>query len=97
MEYFLQTPAWADVLTSLGRTVHQQSGPGWSFLAVEEKNPAGKVLYVGISDTPAWIVAQANTLADLRGWSRFVSMQAPYNLLERELVAAGDAAVGRCE
>lgn len=45
MDYFLQTPAWADVQASLGRTVHQQSGPGWSFLAVEEKNPAGKVLY----------------------------------------------------
>jgi lipid II:glycine glycyltransferase (peptidoglycan interpeptide bridge formation enzyme) len=45
VEYFLQTPAWADVLRSLGRTVHQQSGPGWSFLAVEESNPAGKVLY----------------------------------------------------
>ncbi|WP_426990042.1 lipid II:glycine glycyltransferase FemX [Pseudarthrobacter sp. Y6] len=45
MDYFLQTPAWADVQSSLGRTVHQQSGPGWSFLAVEEKNPAGKVLY----------------------------------------------------
>ncbi|MGY4540814.1 lipid II:glycine glycyltransferase (peptidoglycan interpeptide bridge formation enzyme) [Arthrobacter sp. UYNi723] len=45
MEFFLQTPAWADVQSSLGRTVHQQSGPGWSFLAVEEKNPAGKVLY----------------------------------------------------
>lgn len=45
MEYFLQTPQWADVQRSLGRTVHEQSGPGWSFLAVEEKNPAGKVLY----------------------------------------------------
>ncbi|WP_104060996.1 peptidoglycan bridge formation glycyltransferase FemA/FemB family protein [Arthrobacter sp. 4R501] len=45
MEFFLQTPAWADVQSSLGRTVHQQSGPGWSFLAVEEKNPAGTVLY----------------------------------------------------
>ncbi|RAX47477.1 methicillin resistance protein [Arthrobacter sp. AQ5-06] len=45
MDHFLQTPAWADVQSSLGRTVHQQSGPGWSFLAVEEKNPAGKVLY----------------------------------------------------
>jgi lipid II:glycine glycyltransferase (peptidoglycan interpeptide bridge formation enzyme) len=45
VEYFLQSPAWADVQASLGRTVHQQSGPGWSFLAVEEKNPAGKVLY----------------------------------------------------
>lgn len=45
MEYFLQTQAWADFQASLGRRVHQQSGPGWSFLAVEERNPAGKVLY----------------------------------------------------
>ncbi|MDV8149242.1 lipid II:glycine glycyltransferase FemX [Arthrobacter sp. B10-11] len=45
MEYFLQTLQWADFQRSLGRTVHQESGPGWSFLAVEEKNPAGKVLY----------------------------------------------------
>jgi len=34
---------------------------------------AGKVLYVGISDTPAWWIAQANTLAHLRGWSRLRS------------------------
>lgn len=45
MDYFLQTPQWAEFQRSLGRTVHQESGPGWSFLAVEEKNPAGKVLY----------------------------------------------------
>lgn len=45
MEHFLRTQAWADVQESLGRTVHQQSGPGWRFLAVEEMNPAGKVLY----------------------------------------------------
>ncbi|WLQ05203.1 lipid II:glycine glycyltransferase FemX [Arthrobacter oryzae] len=45
MDYFLQTPQWADFQRSLGRAVHQESGPGWSFLAVEEKNPAGKVLY----------------------------------------------------
>ncbi|MDQ0679489.1 lipid II:glycine glycyltransferase (peptidoglycan interpeptide bridge formation enzyme) [Arthrobacter pascens] len=45
MEYFLQTQAWADFQASLGRRVHRQSGPGWSFLAVEERNPAGKVLY----------------------------------------------------
>jgi aryl-alcohol dehydrogenase-like predicted oxidoreductase len=31
----------------------------------------GKVLYVGISDAPAWWIAQANTLAQLRGWSPF--------------------------
>jgi aryl-alcohol dehydrogenase-like predicted oxidoreductase len=44
---------------------------------------AGKVLYVGISDTPAWIVSQANTMADLRGWSRFVALQLPYSLADR--------------
>lgn len=45
MEYFLQTPQWARFQRSLGRKVHEESGPGWKFLAVEEKNPAGKVLY----------------------------------------------------
>jgi aryl-alcohol dehydrogenase-like predicted oxidoreductase len=44
---------------------------------------AGKVTYVGISDTPAWIVSQANTLAELRGWSPFVALQIEYSLIER--------------
>jgi aryl-alcohol dehydrogenase-like predicted oxidoreductase len=43
----------------------------------------GSVLYVGVSDTPAWIVAQANTLADLRGWSPFVALQLRYSLIDR--------------
>lgn len=43
----------------------------------------GKILYAGISDAPAWWVAQANTLADLRGWTRFVGLQIEYSLLER--------------
>jgi len=43
----------------------------------------GKVLYVGISDTPAWVVAQANAIADLRGWSRFVGLQIRYSLADR--------------
>jgi aryl-alcohol dehydrogenase-like predicted oxidoreductase len=43
----------------------------------------GKVLYVGISDAPAWWIAQANTLAHLRGWSRFVGLQIEYSLVER--------------
>ena len=46
---------------------------------------AGKVRYVGVSDTPAWIVAEANTLAELRGWSRFVGLQVPYSLADRAL------------
>ena len=36
---------------------------------------AGKVLYVGISDTPAWIVARANMLAELRGWTAWMRFQ----------------------
>lgn len=45
---------------------------------------AGKVHYIGISDTPAWIVSQANTLATFRGWSAFIALQAEYNLLQRD-------------
>jgi aryl-alcohol dehydrogenase-like predicted oxidoreductase len=41
------------------------------------------VLYIGISDVPAWIVAQANTLAQERGWTRFAALQAFYNVAER--------------
>jgi aryl-alcohol dehydrogenase-like predicted oxidoreductase len=41
------------------------------------------VLYIGISDTPAWIVSQANTLAKLSGWTPFIALQIEYNLIER--------------
>src|SRR3979490_1345916 len=43
----------------------------------------GKVLYVGISDAPAWWIAQANTLAELRGWTQFIGLQLEYSLIER--------------
>ena len=43
----------------------------------------GKVLYAGISDAPAWWIAQTNTLASLRGWSPFVGLQIEYSLIER--------------
>jgi aryl-alcohol dehydrogenase-like predicted oxidoreductase len=46
---------------------------------------AGKVLYTGISDAPAWWIAQANTLAHLRGWSPFVGLQIEYSLIERSV------------
>lgn len=45
---------------------------------------AGKILYLAVSDTPAWRIAQANTLAELRGWSRFVALQVEYNLALRD-------------
>lgn len=44
---------------------------------------AGKILYIGISDTPAWVVSRANTMADLRGWSSFAALQIQYSLVER--------------
>ncbi len=44
---------------------------------------AGKVRYVGISDSPAWVVSRANTLAELRVWTPFVGLQIPFSLLER--------------
>jgi len=46
---------------------------------------AGKVLYIGISDSPAWIVAEANARAELRGWSQFIGLQVPYSLLDRSV------------
>lgn len=51
--------------------------------ALDDLVQSGKVLYVGISDTPAWVIAKANMLADLRGWSRFVGVQLPYSLADR--------------
>ncbi|TGD73411.1 aldo/keto reductase [Mangrovimicrobium sediminis] len=44
---------------------------------------AGKILYVGISDTPAWEVSRMQAIADLRGWSPLVALQVPYALTER--------------
>jgi aryl-alcohol dehydrogenase-like predicted oxidoreductase len=43
----------------------------------------GKILYAGVSDMPAWVVAQGNTLAGLRGWTPFVGLQIEYSLIER--------------
>src|SRR5919202_4775932 len=48
--------------------------------ALDDAVQAGKVLYVGISDAPAWVVARGNTLAEWHGWSPFVGLQVPYNL-----------------
>lgn len=45
---------------------------------------SGKVLYVGISDAPAWIISQANTWAYFQGWNPFVGLQVEYSLIQRE-------------
>lgn len=51
--------------------------------ALEDLVRAGKVRYIGVSDTPAWKIVQANDLAHFRGWSAFIGLQIEYSLLER--------------
>lgn len=51
--------------------------------ALDDLVRAGKVLHIGISDTPAYIVSRANTLAELRGWTQFVGYQIEYSMIER--------------
>lgn len=51
--------------------------------ALDDMIKAGKILYIGISDTPAWVVSQANTLAELKGWTQFVALQIEYSLIQR--------------
>lgn len=53
--------------------------------ALDDAVRAGKVNYVGISDSPAWLVAQANTLAQWRDWTPFAGIQVPYNVLDRDV------------
>jgi aryl-alcohol dehydrogenase-like predicted oxidoreductase len=58
--------------------------------AMDDLIKQGKVNYAAISDTPAWVVAKGNTLAELMGWSQFIALQVEYSLLartpERELI-----------
>jgi aryl-alcohol dehydrogenase-like predicted oxidoreductase len=51
--------------------------------AMDDLVRQGKVLYLGISDTPAWQVSRLQAIADLRGWSPLVAMQSEYSLVER--------------
>jgi aryl-alcohol dehydrogenase-like predicted oxidoreductase len=46
---------------------------------------AGKIRAIGLSDVPAWYLARAQTLAELRGWERVAATQLEYSLLERNI------------
>lgn len=63
--------------------------------ALDDLVRAGKVLHIGISDTPAWVVAKSNTIAELRGWSSFTALQIEYSLItrdgERDLIPMANA------
>jgi aryl-alcohol dehydrogenase-like predicted oxidoreductase len=51
--------------------------------AMDDLVRAGKVLYLGVSNTPAWQISRMQAIADLRGWSALVALQIEYNLIER--------------
>src|ERR1700710_284991 len=51
--------------------------------ALHELVQSGKVRYIAVSDTPAWKVAQAQLIAQFRGWAPFIGLQIEYSLLER--------------
>ena len=53
--------------------------------ALDDLVRAGKVRYIGVSDTPAWKIAEANVTARFRGWSAFIGLQVEYPLLERTI------------
>ncbi|MDC0337926.1 aldo/keto reductase [Flavobacteriales bacterium] len=63
----------------------------WDFLVAPEELmrnleyllASGKILSIGISDTPAYITSRCNTLAELRGWNQFAAYQVEYCLTER--------------
>src|ERR1700722_18191728 len=67
--------------------------------ALDDAVTAGKVRYIGLSDLPAWVVAQAQTIARFRGWAPVAALQLEYSLLERTpegelLPMAADLGVG---
>jgi aryl-alcohol dehydrogenase-like predicted oxidoreductase len=43
----------------------------------------GKVTYIAISDTPAWIISKGQTMSELLGWSQFIALQVEYSLIQR--------------
>ncbi|MFI5896073.1 aldo/keto reductase [Actinoplanes sp. NPDC051513] len=53
--------------------------------ALDDAVRSGKVLYVGISDAPAWVVARGQTLAEWHGWNPLTALQVPYNVIDRDI------------
>ncbi|MFC1554118.1 aldo/keto reductase [candidate division KSB1 bacterium] len=51
--------------------------------ALDDLVRSGKILHIGISDTPAWIVSRSNAIADLKGWTQFTALQIEYSLIQR--------------
>ncbi len=64
---------WADPFTLIEETLS----------ALDDLVRAGKIRYIGFSDTPAWKAAEAQTIARFRGWAPLIALQVEYSLLER--------------
>lgn len=43
----------------------------------------GKILSIGLSDTPAWVVPEGQAIAKMRGWTQVSAIQLEYNLAQR--------------
>jgi aryl-alcohol dehydrogenase-like predicted oxidoreductase len=64
---------WEDPFTPIDETLY----------AMNALVDSGKVRYIGFSDTHAWKVARAQTIAEFRGWAPLIALQIEYSLLER--------------
>jgi aryl-alcohol dehydrogenase-like predicted oxidoreductase len=51
--------------------------------ALDDMVRQGKILSIGLSDTPSWVVAEGQTIARLRGWTQVSAIQIEYSLVER--------------
>ncbi len=51
--------------------------------ALDDVVRSGKVRYIGFSDTPAWKTAQAQMIANFKGWTPLIALQIEYSMLER--------------
>jgi aryl-alcohol dehydrogenase-like predicted oxidoreductase len=59
------------------------SAPEEVMRALDDLVRGGKVLHIGVSNAPAWVIAACNTISRFRGWNQFCCLQIEYNLIER--------------
>lgn len=56
-----------------------------SLRAFDDLVRSGKVVYIGTSTFPAWLVMEGLAISERQGWNRYISEQPPYNLLDRRI------------
>lgn len=77
--YSTVKPAISQVCDYLEENYHQNV----SLAELADLVRQGKILHIGLSDTPAWIVSEGQAIAKLRGWTPVSAIQIHYNLVER--------------